>query len=101
MDFTPSVKHFLDWRAVIDILLMSAGMFFLYQTLKRIGTWGIAAGVLIAMALYLLASLLDLKGIEWIFGNVSQVAVIALIVIFQPELRKIFERAASPLRAQI
>lgn len=100
MDFTLSVKHFLDWRAVIDILLMSAGMFFLYQTLKRIGTWGIAAGVLIAMALYLLASLLDLKGIEWIFGNVSQVAVIALIVIFQPELRKIFERAASVRRSK-
>ena len=75
-------------------------MFFLYQTLKRIGTWGIAAGVLIAMALYLLASLLDLKGIEWIFGNLSQVALIALIVIFQPELRKIFERAASVRRSK-
>lgn len=79
---------------------MSAGMFFLYQTLKRIGTWGIAAGVLIAMAVYLLASLLDLKGIEWIFGNLSQVALIALIVIFQPELRKIFERAASVRRSK-
>ncbi len=98
MDFTLPLKHFLDWRALVDILLMAAGMFFLYQTLKRIGTWGIAAGVLIAMALYLLASLLDLKGIEWIFGNLSQVALIALIVIFQPELRKIFERAASVRR---
>ena len=98
MDFILPIKHFLDWRALVDILLISAGMFFLYQTLKRIGTWGIAAGVLIAVALYLLASVLDLKGIEWIFGNLSQVAVIALIVIFQPELRKIFERAASMRR---
>ncbi len=100
MDLTLFLQHFLDWRALVDILLMSAGMFFLYQTLKRIGTWGIAAGVLIAMALYLLASLLDLKGIEWIFGNLSHVAVIALIVIFQPELRKIFERAASVRRSK-
>lgn len=100
MDFTLLLKHFSDWRALVDILLMAAGMFFLYQTLKRIGTWGIAAGVLIAMALYLLASLLDLKGIEWIFGNLSQVALIALIVIFQPELRKIFERAASVRRSK-
>ena len=100
MDVTLPLKHFLDWRALVDILLMAAGMFFLYQTLKRIGTWGIAAGVLITMALYLLASLLDLKGIEWIFGNLSQVALIALIVIFQPELRKIFERAASVRRSK-
>lgn len=83
---------------MIDILLISTGLFFLYRTLQRLGTWGIVAGILVAMAVYLLASFLDLKGIEWIFGNLSQVAVIALIVIFQPELRKIFEQAASVRR---
>ena len=95
MDFILLIKHFLDWRALVDIVLIAGGIFFLYRTLKQIGTWGIAAGILVALALYLLASLLDLKGIEWIFGNLSHVALIALIVIFQPELRKIFERAAS------
>ena len=100
MDFILLIKHFFDWRAVIDIFLMSAGLYFLYRTLQRLGTWGIAAGILIAMVGYLLASLLDLKGIEWLFGNLSQVAVIGLIVIFQPELRKIFERAASVRRSK-
>lgn len=95
MDFILLIKQFFNWRALIDIFLMSAGVFFLYRTLRRLGTWGIAAGILIAMAVYLLASFLDLKGIEWIFGNLSQVALVALIVIFQPELRKIFEQAAS------
>jgi diadenylate cyclase len=47
------------------------------------------------MAIFIAANVLDLKGINWIYSNLSQVAVIALIVIFQPELRKIFERAAS------
>jgi uncharacterized protein (TIGR00159 family) len=100
MDFIFLLKHFFDWRALVDIFLISAGLFFLYRTLQRLGTWGIAAGILIAMVVYLLASLLDLKGIEWVFGNLSQVAVIALIVIFQPELRKIFERAASVQRSK-
>lgn len=95
MEFTFLIQHFFDWRALVDILLMSAGLFFLYRTLQRLGTWGIAAGILIGMVVYFLASILDLKGIEWILGNLSQVAVIALIIIFQPELRKIFERAAS------
>ena len=95
MEFIFLIQHFFDWRALVDILLMSAGLFFLYRTLQRLGTWGIAAGILVAMFVYFLASILDLKGIEWILGNLSQVAVIALIIIFQPELRKIFERAAS------
>jgi uncharacterized protein (TIGR00159 family) len=93
-------KHFIDWRALVDILLMSAGLYFLYRTLRRLGTWAIAAGILVTVVVYFLASLLDLKGIEWIFGNLSQVAMIALIVIFQPELRKIFERAASVRRSK-
>ena len=100
MDFILLIKHFFDWRALIDILLMAAGLYFLYRTLQRLGTWAIAAGILVAMLVYLVASLLDLKGIEWIFGNLSHVAVIALIIIFQPELRKIFERAASVRRSR-
>ena len=100
MEFILLIKQFFDWRALVDILLMSSGLFFLYRTLQRLGTWGIAAGILIAMVVYLLASILDLKGIEWILGNLSQVAVIALIIIFQPELRKIFERAASVRRSK-
>ena len=98
MDLILLAKQVFQWRALVDIFLIAAGMFFLYRTLQRLGTWGIAAGMLIATAVYLLASLLDLKGLEWILGNLSQVALIALIIIFQPELRKIFERAASAWR---
>ena len=100
MDFIHLIKHFFSWRSLIDIGLMAAGLYFLYRTLQRLGTWAIAAGILIAMVVYLFASLLDLKGIEWIFGNLSHVAVLALIIIFQPELRKIFERAASVRRSR-
>ena len=89
------VPAMLSWRAVLDIVLMAAGLFLLYRTLVRLGTWKIATGILVAVGVFLLARLLDLRGIEWVFGNFSQVAAVALIVIFQPELRKLFERAVS------
>jgi len=100
MDMVLFIQQFFDWRALVDIFLIAAGLFFLYRTLQRLGTWGIAAGILVAMLGYMLASLLDLRGIEWVFGNLSQVAVLALIIIFQPELRKIFERASSVRRTK-
>ena len=99
--FTALINAITGWQAVIDILLIAAGLFFLYRTLLRLGTWRIVAGIMIAMFIFLSANILDLRGLEWIFGNVSQVAVIALIVIFQPELRKILERAASVRRSKI
>ncbi len=95
------IKALFTWRAAVDILLITAGLFFLYRTLLRLGTWAIFTGVLLATAVFFVANFLDLKGIEWIYTNLSHVALIALIVIFQPELRKIFERAASVTRQDI
>ncbi|MDH3344556.1 MAG: diadenylate cyclase [Desulfobacteraceae bacterium] len=94
------VRELLSWRAILDIFLIAAGLFFLYRTLLRLGTWKIVAGILVAMAIFLVASLMDLKGIGWIFSNISQVAAIALIVLFQPELRKILEQTASVKRSE-
>jgi diadenylate cyclase len=94
------IRALLSWRAVLDIFLIAAGLFFLYRTLLRLGTWKIVAGIVVAMAIFFVASFMDLKGIEWIFSNISQVAVIALIVLFQPELRKILEQTASVKRSE-
>ncbi|MFC1577769.1 diadenylate cyclase [Thermodesulfobacteriota bacterium] len=101
MEISALIKGMIGWKALVDIVLIAAGLFFLYHTLLRSGTWRIVAGIILAGFLFLIANLLDLKGLEWIFGNFSQVAVIALVVIFQPELRKIFERAASVRRFKI
>jgi len=95
------IKEFLDWRTIIDVALITAGLFVLYRTLKRLGTWKIMAGMLVAMAISLMANVLNLNGIKWIYSNLSHVVLIALIVIFQPELRKIFERAVSLRRSEV
>ena len=86
---------FFSWRAVLDILLITAGLFFLNRTLLRLGTWKIMAGIFMALLVFVLANALNLQGIEWIYQNVSHVAVLGLIVIFQPELRKVLEKAVS------
>ncbi len=84
-----------SWRAVLDILLITTALFFLYRTLIRLGTWKIMGGIFLAFLVFILANALNLQGIEWIYQNVSHVAVLGLIVIFQPELRKVLEKAVS------
>jgi len=93
-----TIRAFLDvfgWREALDILLISMALFLAYRTFRRLGTWKILAGILLVAAVFFLASLLQLRVMGWILSNFSPVALVALIVIFQPELRKIFERAAS------
>lgn len=103
MDLPSSfIEAALSWRTLLDIALISAALFFLQRTLMRLGTWKIMAGIFLALVVFIAANLLNLSGIEWIYNNVSHVALIGLIVIFQPELRKVLERAvwAPPRGAQ-
>ncbi len=94
------LQELLSWRAFLDILIITVALFLLCQTLVRFGTWKILVGILIAFFIFTIASLLRLEGVSWIFRNVSQVAVLAIIVIFQPELRKILEKFVSLSRSK-
>ena len=96
-----TLKEMLNWRVSLDILLIAAGIYALYRTLRTLGTWKTVTGVFIAVLLFLTARFLGLRGIDWIFSNFSHVALLGLIIIFQPEIRKIFERAASFRRQEL
>jgi hypothetical protein len=54
--FTTLIKALTSWQAVIDILLIAAGLFLLYRTLLRLGTWRIVAGIIITMLIFLSAN---------------------------------------------
>ena len=92
MELSPTLfEAIFSWRTLLDIVLISTGLFYLQRTFWRLGTWKIMDGIFIAFFVFIAANLLDLQGIEWIYSNVSHVALIGLIVIFQPELRKVLE----------
>lgn len=93
-------RQFGDWRVLLDILVFTVFIYLLYRTLRATGTWQIVLGLTIGAVGAGLASLIGLRGVEWIFSNFSQVALIAFLVIFQPEMRKFLERTTSLLRGQ-
>ncbi|MGD8835455.1 MAG: hypothetical protein PVI54_01270 [Desulfobacteraceae bacterium] len=57
------LKELFSLRAATDIILVTAVL--------RLGTWKIVTGILLAIALFSVASMLDLRGIEWIYSNLS------------------------------
>ncbi|MDZ7264080.1 MAG: diadenylate cyclase [candidate division KSB1 bacterium] len=96
-----TIRAMLDWRVSLDIFFLTILIFFLYQNLRTAGTWKIVLGIMFAAAIFAAARFLNLKGIEWIYSNLSQILLLALVIIFQPELRRIFERMASLQRRDI
>lgn len=76
-----------DVKAVVQILLVAAGIYFLLRLLVRTGAMQIMAGVLLFVAIYFAARLLRLDLIVYVLENLFQYGAIAALIIFQPELR--------------
>lgn len=77
-----TIKEMLDWRVSLDIILITLLIFFLYRTLKTTGTEKVFLGIVIAAIIFIFARRLDLKGIEWIYSNLSPIFLRALVIIF-------------------
>ncbi|MCE1195181.1 diadenylate cyclase CdaA [bacterium] len=77
-------------RPVLDVLLLAFLIYNTYQILVKTQAIQLVKGILILAGIYALAFLLNLSTVTWILGIVAPGLVIALAIIFQPELRKIF-----------
>lgn len=92
------INNFINWRVFFDVPILALMMLFLYRTMKTSGSWRIALGLVIIISVYILSHIFNFAGVVWIFDKISNIALLALIIIFQPEIRKIFERTASTLK---
>lgn len=78
-----------SWRSVFEIILLSVGIYYGYLYFR--GTRGakVLTGLAIVfLTLTLISTLLNLVVIGWIVRSFSVFLAIALVVIFQPELRR-------------
>lgn len=77
---------------VLEIIIIS---FLLYQVIcwfKKSRAWTLFKGIAVLAICWLFAAIFELNTILWIFRNTISVGIIAIIIIFQPELRKALEQ---------
>lgn len=77
---------------VVEIFLIS---FFVYQFMvwiKFTRAYSLLKGILVVMAFIFLAYIFKMNTILWIFRNLASVMLIGVVIIFQPELRKVLEQ---------
>lgn len=79
----------------IDIILLTALFSLAYRFLKNKKAGALILGIVVCLAVYVLASLFELTGIRYILSGVFQIGAIALIIIFQPELRELLEKLGT------
>ena len=89
-----SKKHnpvFIDFgiKDLIDILLVAFLLYKVYKLMKESGSLNIFIGVLVFLSIWVLVSqVLEMRLLGSIFNMLQSVGVIALIVLFQEEIRR-------------
>jgi diadenylate cyclase len=83
----------LNWLSVIDILMVTMIFFSLMYWLRDTQAMVLLRGViLIVVVLILVTSLVDLPAFSWLVRNSVPAMLLAIPVIFAPEIRRALER---------
>ena len=77
---------------VIEILIIAYFMYHLLVWVKNSRVWMLIRGVIIILVFFLVAAIFQMNTILWLGERLLTVAVTALIVVFQPELRRALEQ---------
>jgi len=82
-----------DPRVIVDILTVTVIFYWLLWVAQGTRALHLIRGILLLFALLLvLGNLLNLTTLRWLLGAVSPALIVAVPVIFQPELRRAFEQ---------
>lgn len=79
----------------IDILLLSAVFFLAVRLFKNRKVGALVLGIVVSVFILAIATLFDFTAIRFILSSIFEIGVLALIVIFQPEIRDILEKLGS------
>lgn len=78
--------------AVVDVLVITVLLYQGYKLLIGSRAWNVLRGLAALAGLWVVATQFRLDATKWLFDRVAPVGFIALVVVFQPELRAALER---------
>lgn len=79
-------------RSVVDISIVSYLIYKLIQLVRETRAWQLVKGIIVILIVAMLSELLQLRTLAYILSRTIELAGFALVVVFQPELRRGLEQ---------
>lgn len=90
--FTSLTLPTIGMTDILEILIIAFAIYHFIIWVQKTRGWMLVKGIIVLLIFCLIALVLDMKAILWIFKNTIGVGITAIIIIFQPELRKALEQ---------
>lgn len=85
-----STLEFIDF---IDITILAYLIYLMLKLIRETRAGQLVKGILILVAGYFLSAFLGLKAVRYLLNSALDIGLIAMIILFQPELRRLLEKA--------
>ena len=84
------------WRPVLEILVLATGIYYVASFVRGTRGSAIFTGTLVLLlALGLISNVLELQVLQWLLSIFSPFFAVSVIVIFQPEIRRMLAQLGS------
>lgn len=81
----------LRWTDIVEILILAYLLYHILLWIKNTRAWSLLKGLLVVGVFVALAALFNMSTILWIVQHVTGLAVTAVVILLQPELRSAME----------
>lgn len=82
----------IAWNDIIEIIILAYVIYKIMAWIKNTKAWSLLKGIIVIAVFLLIAYILQLRTILWVSQRLVGVVLIALVILFQPELRHALER---------
>jgi diadenylate cyclase len=91
-DYIKTVWPYLvnGWQHALEILILAVLVYYASRFLRGTRGWPVVIGFVVALvALFAVTKALNLQVLRWLLGAASTFSAFAVLIIFQPELRRL------------
>jgi diadenylate cyclase len=82
----------IDLTDVADMLIVAVMIYLVLKWIRKSRAWTLLRGILILVVLFMLATIFGLATVSWIVESAFGLGLVAILIIFQPEMRKALEQ---------
>ena len=82
----------IGWSDAAEIIILAILIYHIMLWIKTTRAWSLVKGFVVILAFLILAVFWEMDTILWIAGNIFDIGIIAIVIVFQPELRKALEQ---------
>ncbi len=82
----------IEWSDVAEIIILAFLIYHIMVWIKTTRAWALVKGFIVILSFLLFAVLFEMDTILWIAGKIFNIGILAIVIVFQPELRRALEQ---------